>query len=132
MKYENGIHQTRKKQSTYNKESGANMSSCTCSISVYPRPDPKDILINVESDLKIEIERNKNIDGRKTGSCNVTHLPTGMSTKMPFESWDNRIVEISKEAAIQRSQSFTSLTADLRQDMNRVSSFSRCTNGTFP
>ena len=31
-----------------------------------------------------------------------------------------------------RSQSFTSLMADLRQDINRVSSFSRCLNGTFP
>ena len=29
-----------------------------------------------------------------------------------------------------RSQSFTSLMADLRQDINRVSSFSRCLNGT--
>ena len=33
----------------------------------------------------------------------------------------------------QRSQSFTSLMADLRQDINIVSSFSRmCLNGTFP
>ena len=31
----------------------------------------------------------------------------------------------------QRSQSFTSLMADLRQDINRVSSFNRCVNGTF-
>ena len=32
-----------------------------------------------------------------------------------------------------RSQSFTSLMADFRQDINRVSSsFSRCLNGTFP
>ena len=30
-----------------------------------------------------------------------------------------------------RSQSFTSLMADLRHDINRVSSFSRCLNGTF-
>ena len=30
------------------------------------------------------------------------------------------------------AQSFTSLRADLRQDMNIVSSFSRCLNGTFP
>ena len=30
-----------------------------------------------------------------------------------------------------RAQSFTSLMADLRQDINRVSSFSRCLNGTF-
>ena len=29
-------------------------------------------------------------------------------------------------------QSFTSLMADLHQDINRVSSFSRCLNGTFP
>ena len=97
MKYENGIHQTRKKQGTEKSELGAKMSSCTCSISVHPRPDPKDILLN-ESDLKIE-ER-KSIES-KTGSCIVTHLPTGMSTKMPFGSFDNRIVEISKEAAIQ-------------------------------
>ena len=33
--------------------------------------------------------------------------------------------------AILRSQSFTSLMADPRQDINRVSSFSRCPNGTF-
>ena len=103
MKYENGIHQTRKKQSTYNKESGANMSSCTCSVYVYPRPDPKDVSIDVDSDLKIEVERNKSTDGRKTGTCNVTYLPiSGISAKIPFESWDNRIVEISKESAIQR------------------------------
>ena len=31
-----------------------------------------------------------------------------------------------------RAQSFTSLMADLCQDMNRVSSFCRCLNGTFP
>ena len=31
-----------------------------------------------------------------------------------------------------RAQSFTSLMADLHQDINRVSSFSRCCNGTFP
>ena len=31
-----------------------------------------------------------------------------------------------------RSQSFTSLMADLRQDINRVSSFSRCSNGKIP
>ena len=31
-----------------------------------------------------------------------------------------------------RFQSFTSLMADLYQDLNRVSSFSRCLNGTFP
>ena len=30
-----------------------------------------------------------------------------------------------------RSQSFTSLMADLREDINRVSSFSKCHNGTF-
>ena len=30
-----------------------------------------------------------------------------------------------------RSQSFTSLMADLYQDINRVSSFRRCLNGTF-
>ena len=31
-----------------------------------------------------------------------------------------------------RDQSFTSLMADLRQYINRVSSFNRCLNGTFP
>ena len=31
-----------------------------------------------------------------------------------------------------RAQSFTSLVADLHQDINRVSSFSRCLNGAFP
>ena len=31
-----------------------------------------------------------------------------------------------------RSQSFTSLMAHLRHDINRVYSFSRCLNGTFP
>ena len=31
-----------------------------------------------------------------------------------------------------RSQSFTCLMADLRQDKNRVSSFRKCCNGTFP
>ena len=30
------------------------------------------------------------------------------------------------------AQSFTSLMQDLRQDINRVSSFSRCFSGTFP
>ena len=30
------------------------------------------------------------------------------------------------------AQSFTCLMADLRQDINRVSAFSRCLNGTFP
>ena len=30
------------------------------------------------------------------------------------------------------AQSFTSLMTDLRQDINRVSLFSRCLNGTFP
>ena len=31
-----------------------------------------------------------------------------------------------------RFQSFTFLMADLHQDINRISSFSRCLNGTFP
>ena len=31
-----------------------------------------------------------------------------------------------------RAQSFTSLTADIRQDINRGFTFSRCLNGTFP
>ena len=31
-----------------------------------------------------------------------------------------------------RAQSFTSLMADLHQDIKRVSSFSRCLNGIFP
>ena len=31
-----------------------------------------------------------------------------------------------------RAHSFMSLMADLRQDINRVSSFIRCLNGTFP
>ena len=30
------------------------------------------------------------------------------------------------------SQSFISLVADLRQDINRVSSFNRCLNESFP
>ena len=30
------------------------------------------------------------------------------------------------------AQSFTSLMANLRQDINRISSISRCLNGTFP
>ena len=33
---------------------------------------------------------------------------------------------------IPRAQSFTSLMADLRQDINRGFAFSRCLNGTFP
>ena len=46
-----------------------------------------------------------------------------------------RLRDIKKqgsEVSIYRAQLFTSLKADLRQDMNRVSSFSRCLNGTFP
>ena len=31
-----------------------------------------------------------------------------------------------------RAQTFTFLMADLRHDINRVSSFSKCINGTFP
>ena len=42
-------------------------------------------------------------------------------------------IEVEKNNAKQlRSQSFTSLMADLRQDINKVSSYSRCLNGTFP
>ena len=41
--------------------------------------------------------------------------------------------KISSSERRQRSQSFTSLMADLRQDINRIfSSFSRCLNRTFP
>ena len=36
------------------------------------------------------------------------------------------------EALQYRSQSFTSFMTDLCQDINRVSSFSRCLNGIFP
>ena len=42
----------------------------------------------------------------------------------------NEVIVGSK--VLLRAQSFTSLMADLRQDINRVSSFSRCLNGTFP
>ena len=41
-------------------------------------------------------------------------------------------VRVPVEVIKQRSQSITFLMADLRQDINRVSSFSRCLNGTFP
>ena len=44
-----------------------------------------------------------------------------------FSSLSIRLVVIRRHTA----QLFTSLIADLRQDINRVSSFSRCLNGTF-
>ena len=49
------------------------------------------------------------------------------STTSPESGQEDQVSE-SK----QRSQSFTSLKVDLRQDINRVSSFTRCLNGTFP
>ena len=39
---------------------------------------------------------------------------------------------VNRRGEILRSQSFTSLMVDLPQDINRVFSFSRCPNGTFP
>ena len=55
--------------------------------------------------------------------------------KSPFESISSDGSGISTRNWIfraQGAQSFTSLTADLRQDINRVSSFIMCLNGTFP
>ena len=45
----------------------------------------------------------------------MRQLDTGMYKKTGFKLW---------------AQSFTSLMADLHQDINRVTSFSRCINGT--
>ena len=42
-----------------------------------------------------------------------------------------RIHVIMRRHVQVRAQLFTSLMADLRQDMNGVSSFSRCLNGPF-
>ena len=48
-----------------------------------------------------------------------------------LELWaENPLFE--KKSLLFRAQSFNSLMADFRQDINRVSSFSRCLNGTFP
>ena len=51
-----------------------------------------------------------------------------------MKSFGDEIMLLEKYVTEPRSQSFTSLNADLRQDinLNRVSSFSRCLNGTFP
>ena len=47
-----------------------------------------------------------------------------------FSSEQDENSQVNEEFGF-RSQSFTFLMAD-RQDINRVSSFSRCFNGTFP
>ena len=48
-----------------------------------------------------------------------------------LELWaENPLFE--KKSLLFRAQSFNSLMADFRQDINRVSSFSGCLNGTFP
>ena len=44
--------------------------------------------------------------------------------------WNNALLGILLMTL--RAQSFTSLMAELCQDINRVSSFSRCLNGSFP
>ena len=40
--------------------------------------------------------------------------------------------EIGERDVCTRAQSFTSLKADVRQDIKGGSAFSRCLNGTFP
>ena len=56
----------------------------------------------------------------------------------PENKWDCmrkdglNLIQQWKNQHISRSQSFTSLIPDLHQDINIVSSFSRCLNGTFP
>ena len=54
---------------------------------------------------------------------------TNNHARLQIESEMKKIRLVSRSLA--RAQSFTSLMADLYQDINTVSSFSRCLNGTF-
>ena len=48
------------------------------------------------------------------------------------EHFKNKIKGLNHQFPKLGPKSFTSLMADLRRDINRVSSFSRCLNGAFP
>ena len=73
-------------------------------------------------------------------STNLRHSPFGSeklaSTRKNFAILDMSTTEKNYTCVVgygPRAQSFTtSLMEDLRQEINRVSSFSRCLNGTFP
>ena len=55
-----------------------------------------------------------------------------IQAKYFFFSWKKQWHWIWIWDPILRAESFTFLMADLHQDVNSVSSFSRCLNGTFP
>ena len=62
------------------------------------------------------------------------HIPwerPDKKTDLDVDISNLQIIEIESHTITLRAQSFTSLMADLRQDIDRVSSFSRCCNGTF-
>ena len=63
---------------------------------------------------------------------NQTQNDSLLLCSSPTANGANYIGERRGSKSCLRSQSFTSLIADFRQDINRGSSFSRCLNGTFP
>ena len=76
-------------------------------------------------------------DSRKIGThCTLLYLCLYMSTALLITARRHSTIKLTYVTSVKlpatfRAQSFTSLMADLRQDINRVSSFSRCLNGTF-
>ena len=68
-----------------------------------------------------------------TEGMTQTHTPA-VPFKMPpiCANLKNNFITVVQLHDTYRAQSFTSLMADLRQDINRVSSFIRFLNGTCP
>ena len=60
----------------------------------------------------------------------LTHLHLILISGTIFAPIANFLHDVEKHEV--RAQSFIALMVDLRHDINRVSSYSRCLNGTFP
>ena len=74
----------------------------------------------------------KNINAKcdKQGNDKICCTNEDLNDRLVCQNVEEKVI-VTVTAKL-GTQSFTFLMADLCQDINRVSSFSRCHNGTFP
>ena len=67
-----------------------------------------------------------------SGGPNCIYALVGNGSRVFKLCLEGTVFDFCYFALALRAQSFTSLKADLRQDIHEGSAFSRCRNGTFP
>ena len=102
----------------------------------------RDLFFKVRASEEIIFE-NCDFKFHKTPAINVIHAKEVKFNQCKLDLLDETSVKISadnvefintmlEQPLKHRAQSFTSLKADLRQDINRGFAFSWCHNGSFP